>query len=1086
MPSQILIVLAGGEDPFGLEKRIVKEAPSKYGAPVEVVSNSLHIGLASKSRLDDARALMQRSRVVVVRLSERYLELEAGQRDVLEIDSHVRSGGAHVLPVVLDRCEWQRIEGLSRWQVWNPETPLSEVPPEQLENQLRRLVEEILQLAGLQQSPAQSSISPGFPMARGVADVMARAQDLAKRSNRNVANCSCLLFALSEGATPDIKNTEWFVRQALDAKGNYAAAFQGFLVDGRTQIKGKVVEGLTGRFSANAVTALVSAQTIASRVCGGSKEIHRRHLFGALISGQPANSAKRRIKQCEVELPRVLEEFLAFVQQAVPHDNLHEWHEILSLDPETDAQVSKPMPSRYASGAPGYNSEFCGLGRADTVSDYLGVEGLAGRLADLISLKETRLPLAIGLFGDWGCGKSHFMNLIDRRIKSLTLEARRAVPTRWCREIIPIYFNAWHYSDSNLWASLVTEVFESLFAHIQPKGDELELLEGRLSKAGGVTSLAEEQLRAAKENVVKAAKVLDSANVSKNSARHALQGLLEGLNTLTPELVTAEERKRATELLGVSPEDATLSELQARYKEMTSISGRSKELWRRATDRNGLAVRLGWLAGAAVVLLLIDAARHYVSQVEALLRSMSPWIRAALIGLMGIGAWIAPAIRHVQAALAQLEALQKRAEHAQEALQANPRVAQAQNVKLKAEAMVRAAEEALVNAQAEELGLKQAMDSLRPERRLGRFIETRVRSTDYRGQLGLVSLARRDFSELSRIFTDAESIRREIGDKPQQVEGLERLSLKVDRVVLFIDDLDRCDPRKIVDVLQAVHLLLAYPLFAVVVGVDQRVLRQSLKKRFQGLGQANDGLRRSGTANRGADESPTTPLDYLEKIFHIPFHLPRMEKKGFEELVWNLTQPVDTPPGPEEFPIRNGTTQTMDLDAAVDVEDDPVLRPVVGEEPGGTEDDKTEPSTPVGSVPLNDWERNALKEYHSLIPTPRGATRFLNTYRLVRAGVAATGWDQFRGDDGGHGEFRLPMLMLAIAAGQPSVAREWFKIIQQHAIGPLPSLEDLPEKNAAAWHELRRFYAALGSQMRVPLTQDLVMDWIGRVERFTF
>jgi hypothetical protein len=1106
MPGEIVIVLAGDEDPFGLEKRIVNEATSKYGAPVEVVSNSLHISLASKSRLEDARALIQRSRVVVVRLSERYLELEAGQRDVLEIDSLVRSGGAHVLPVVLDRCEWQGIEALSRWQVWNPETPLSEVPLEQLENQLRRLVEEILQLAGLQQSPAQSSISPGFPMARGVAGVMARAQDLAKRSNRSVANCSCLLFALSEDATPDNQHTGWFVRQALDAKGNYAAAFQRFLVDRRTQIKGKVVEGLTGRFSANAVTALMSAQTIASRVSGGSTEIHRRHLFGALISGQRANSAKRRIEQCMVELPSVLEEFLAFVQQAVPRDNLQEWHEILLLprtgtvsaeadDPETDAQVSQPMPSRYASGAPGYNSEFCGLGRADTVSDYLGVEALAGRLADLISLKETRLPLAIGLFGDWGCGKSHFMNLIDRRIKSLTLEARetvetlpleRAVPTRWCREIVPIYFNAWHYSDSNLWASLVTEVFESLFAHIQPKGDELELLEGRLSKAGGVTSLAEEQVRAAKENVVKAAKVLDSANVSKNSARHALQGLLEGLKTLTPELVTAEERKRATELLGVSPENATLSELQARYKEMTSIAGRSKELWRRATDRNGLAVRLGWLAGAAVVLLLIDAARHYVSQVEALLRSMSPWIRAALIGLTGIGAWIAPAIRHVQAALAQLEALQKRAEHAQEALQADPRVAQAQNVKLKAEAKVRAAEEALVNAQAEELGLKQAMDSLRPERRLGRFIETRVRSTDYRGQLGLVSLARRDFSELSRIFTDAESIRKEIIDKPHQVEGLERLSLKVDRVVLFIDDLDRCDPKKIVDVLQAVHLLLAYPLFAVVVGVDQRVLRQSLKKRFQGLGQANDGLRRSGTPNRGTDESPTTPLDYLEKIFHIPFHLPRMEKKGFEALVWNLTQPVDTPPAPEEFPTKNGTTQTANLDAAVDVEDDPGLGPVEGDEAGETEDDKTEPPTPVGSVPLNDWEREALKEYHSLIPTPRGATRFLNTYRLVRAGVAASGWDQFRGDDGGHGEFRLPMLMLAIAAGQPSVAREWFKIIQQHAIGPLPLLEDLPEKNAAAWDELRRFYEALGSQMRVPLTRDLVMNWIGRVERFTF
>jgi len=37
---------------------------------------------------------------------------------------------------------------------------------------------------------------------------------------------------------------------------------------------------------------------------------------------------------------------------------------------------------------------------------------------------------------------------------------------------------------------------------------------------------------------------------------------------------------------------------------------------------------------------------------------------------------------------------------------------------------------------------------------------------------------------------------------------------------------------------------------------------------------------------------PATPLDYLEKIFHIPFHLPTMDERGFQTLIDKLTEPA--------------------------------------------------------------------------------------------------------------------------------------------------------------------------------------------------
>lgn len=54
----------------------------------------------------------------------------------------------------------------------------------------------------------------------------------------------------------------------------------------------------------------------------------------------------------------------------------------------------------------------------------------------------------------------------------------------------------------------------------------------------------------------------------------------------------------------------------------------------------------------------------------------------------------------------------------------------------------------------------------------------------------------------------------------------------IDRIILYIDDLDRCPPERVVDVLQAVHLLLAFELFVVVVAVDSRWLLRSLEDQY--------------------------------------------------------------------------------------------------------------------------------------------------------------------------------------------------------------------------------------------------------------
>src|SRR4029079_9846997 len=128
----------------------------------------------------------------------------------------------------------------------------------------------------------------------------------------------------------------------------------------------------------------------------------------------------------------------------------------------------------------------------------------------------------------------------------------------------------------------------------------------------------------------------------------------------------------------------------------------------------------------------------------------------------------------------------------------------------------------------------------------------RAASDDYRSRLGLIATIRRDFERLARLQEEWRKHPTEDSPPP------------IDRIVLYIDDLDRCTPRQVVEVLQAVHLLLALDLFVVVGGVDPRWLVRSLQEQYPKLLDAPD---KGMEVGDGWDASPE---DYLEKIFGVP------------------------------------------------------------------------------------------------------------------------------------------------------------------------------------------------------------------------
>ncbi len=99
-------------------------------------------------------------------------------------------------------------------------------------------------------------------------------------------------------------------------------------------------------------------------------------------------------------------------------------------------------------------------------------------------------------------------------------------------------------------------------------------------------------------------------------------------------------------------------------------------------------------------------------------------------------------------------------------------------------------------------------------------------------------------------------------DNPNVEEKEKRFPRGKARVVLFIDDLDRCPPEKVIDVIEALHLLLdKSSLFVAVVSVDVRYATRALEKKYSGVLMKH---------------SAPSGIEYLQKIIQLPFAIPAM------------------------------------------------------------------------------------------------------------------------------------------------------------------------------------------------------------------
>ena len=514
--------------------------------------------------------------------------------------------------------------------------------------------------------------------------------------------------------------------------------------------------------------------------------------------------------------------------------------------------------------------------RVDAERDLIGIQTEADAFAYLIASCDLKPPLAIGLFGDWGSGKSFLMRSIEQRLLSLRrlVTGQDQAAVRVWKNIVSIEFNAWEYVQGNLWAGLLERIFaelgslqprlvESWRAPVQRDLNQVEkavpVIRQRLTEAESRHSERLQQVDEAEKAAAKARNDAEArADVERDRVAQERAG--QALRSLWGVLPVLLLKRQGYDLVEA---------LKAARAELARGNAVRGAYWRR--PGHVVLLSLGALLVPLVSLLLVWAKVPAAVSVLGGLAALAPVLTTTLSAATR---WGREHLAGLEAAEADVQAeIHKPVQEAEAALTvARAALAAAQQQVAAADLKRRDAEERKAE-------LRAKLEALTPGRILVNYADQR--STEYGRRLGLLAQVRQDLRTLEeQIIANNDAVRalpapatpaaRPAADRSEQLRDVPN------RIVLYIDDLDRCPPAKVLEVLEAVHLLLSFEMFVVVVAVDSRWLTSALTDRLVALRPSANGA-----------EAPVAN-DYLEKIFQLPFWVQPLPPDGRAQLLHGL------------------------------------------------------------------------------------------------------------------------------------------------------------------------------------------------------
>ncbi len=781
-----------------------------------------------------------------------------------------------------------------------------------------------------------------------------------------------------------------------------------------------------------------------------------RHIAAALTLADSAGANENVLgiaqRSFGVDLTRFPERLAAIISTSRERGESEEAWRNLAIEPV-------PSPSRQTAPGPAPRRDTVVNLNADHVSasgaDPLGIQADVTAFARLICLDHAMSSLSIGLFGEWGSGKSSFMERLQGEIESLTekerkarkaladatatasastkeAEAAPAVP-RFIENVVQIRFNAWHFADANLWASLTAEFFDQLRAGgSKRQGGALhaKLVERVNTHVHNLTST----LTATREALDQSEKALIEAQKARDAAVKAV-GIDENkaLSQTLVDAVGGAYEKHKPDLFEIGrrayQDDVTkgVDDFVDVAKQVQTIGGQIGTVVEIVTAR-GWRIGLLFMAVAFVALAIAGMTLSDKTVATGFLAQIGFW--GWLGALASASGALLPAVRIVAGIMkstadfaGKLDAVTKE----------NLKKVLAREAELKqAAAETKARREAMERAQRALTRYVDPDGAANPPRLLRYILEDDPETKVFDSQIGLISRARRLFQSVDEVVKD-ERRKRDAGKRGDTAVP--------DRIVLYIDDLDRCTHEQVYAVLQAIHLLLAFELFVVVVGVDVRWVEEAVARQFastpEDLPDSASKDEREAARQKTETERRKRAIDYLEKIFQLPFWLRRLSTEStgsagggtYGAYVRDLLQGnLEVPEGAASplAPLKTLRAGAALTDAAEKSAKAPGEAAPETEAVSDTQIDAENglPSLDqaLATVRLTQAEVNFLAspEIGAIAAkSPRAVKRLINVYRIIRARMSDAELAEFLGEKGQPPSWPIAVLLAAVETGQP-------------------------------------------------------------------
>ena len=611
--------------------------------------------------------------------------------------------------------------------------------------------------------------------------------------------------------------------------------------------------------------------------------------------------------------------------------------------------------------------------------DLLGTQPTVDALAAILVARAVEPPLSLGLFGAWGSGKTFFMRRLERRVDMLSRESHdsgRAQASLWAwRNLRQVRFNAWHYASADVWAGMLEQLIRELAQPARLGALELSL----------PPELSQLEMRRIRD--LAGARERDAETVEKlNEAGRDLQQKEEEAQNQRKALDEAKKKAQETRTKGprelltgqaVSSLDTALAaagistKTDSLDRTLRDIEATRRALWSNARGRDRR-----WLSWALIVIMVTGLGVTALLQLLGVDLAGTIGMLSALFATVAAGfRWLGSAATHVDTKLAALDQAERETRAAETEMAASVRHAE-DAVQLAASRVAPAEQDRDVARQELDLARERAAQAT-PGNLLAEYLEGRHTTGDYRSLLGLIGTVRRDLEIISdAVERNNHAASEDPARPPDDV---------VNRIILYVDDLDRCPPAVVVKVLEAVAMLLTFPLFVVVVAVDAHWITKSLAAVYPDLLKGGD----------------VTPDNYLEKIFQMPVWLDRPTDDAAAIMARSLLAPereaLNRPKSGADLASRESRSTAPET---------PANRPEAVER---VRADVSIATTPPAAVTLEDSEVSAIEALAPMVArTPRALKRYLNTYRVLKALVPVDDLDSVR-------------LLLAVATGNPDL-----------------------------------------------------------------